>query len=460
VADANRVAVRAIVFAQFAPAFLFSGVAVALPAMGHELAMSAVELGLVETTFLAAGTAFLLPAGRLADATGRRTLYRVSLLVFTACSFAVGCVTNGTAVLVLRFVQGVASAVFSAAGPAVLVELVPVERRGRVFGAMIGVAYAGLALGPTVAGACVDWFGWRSVFFFGAAWILLGAVPVWRALAPRWVAPGRWTDPGSVIALTVAAGAWVFAPALPGALAAGAVAVGSIAALAFLGLQLRVAAPLLDLRELRRNTPLRSALLVQMLLYLNAFCVVFLSSLYLQFACALSPVHAGMVLATSAVVMASVAPFAGRLADRARPQRVALAGVVAVVASSLLGLGLGADSGIGMVVGVLALQGLGFGLFSSPNLAVVMASMPPARGGVASALAGQSRGLGMFAGMAITGAIVAAHYGQQAIQSEPARVAAVMHTAFTVLVGSSGLALLAALRAGAFRRTATPTARA
>jgi MFS family permease len=439
------------VLAQFAPAFLFAGVAVALPAMGRELTMSAVQLGLVETTFLAAGTAFLLPAGKLADATGRRSLYRWSLAVFTLCSLAVGCVSNGTAVVVLRFVQGIASAAFSASGPALLAELVPLNRRGRVFGAAIGMAYVGLAFGPSVAGLCVHWFGWRSVFFFGAGWILLGAVPVFRSLTPLWLPPGKWVHPGSLVALVVATCAFVFAPALAGHTAVvGMLAVGVAALAVFLYWQLRVANPLLDLRGIARNAPLRSALLVQLLLYLNAFCTIFLLSLFLQLARGFPPFHAGLVLATSAVVMASIAPFAGRLADRLPPQRLALAGVVAIVASSLLGTTLAGGDGLVGVIGVLALQGVGFGLFSSPNLAVIMNSLPAAHGGTASALAGQSRGLGMFTGMAVTGAILAAFYGQQAVTTDPARLADVLHTAFTVLVGSSCLALLAAL--GRWRR--------
>ena len=70
----DRVLVWAIVAAQFGPPFMFSGVAVALPGMGLELHMSATQLGLVETTFIASATGFVLPAGRFADVADRRSL--------------------------------------------------------------------------------------------------------------------------------------------------------------------------------------------------------------------------------------------------------------------------------------------------------------------------------------------------------------------------------------------------
>src|SRR3979490_3092982 len=56
--------VPAIAASQFAPPFMISGVAVALPALGTDLAAGATALSLVETVFLAAGVALLLPAGR------------------------------------------------------------------------------------------------------------------------------------------------------------------------------------------------------------------------------------------------------------------------------------------------------------------------------------------------------------------------------------------------------------
>jgi len=90
---------------QFAPTFMISGVAVALPAMGAELGAGATSLGLVETLFLASGVAFLLPAGRLGDASDPKTLYKLGLLpevtsrvLGTACGIA----TFGTTAWISR----------------------------------------------------------------------------------------------------------------------------------------------------------------------------------------------------------------------------------------------------------------------------------------------------------------------------------------------------------------------
>src|SRR5687768_16595089 len=139
--------VPAIAASQFAPPFMISGVAVALPALGADLGAGATALSLVETLFLAAAVAALLPFGRLGDAGDKAKLYKLGLAAFALTSIAIGLVSSVPAVLALRLVQGIASAAIQAAGPAIVADVVPPERRGRAFGITIGAIYAGLTLG-------------------------------------------------------------------------------------------------------------------------------------------------------------------------------------------------------------------------------------------------------------------------------------------------------------------------
>ena len=448
--QSDRWLVGAIVLAQFGPAFMFSGVAVAAPTMGRELDMSATVLGLVETTFLASAAAFLLPAGRIADAASRSALFRWSLLAFGGLSLAIGCVSQGWLVLLIRFFQGISAALASAAGPALLMDLVPAQRRGSVFGAMMGMAYAGLALGPLVAGFVVEQWGWRAVFFVGAAQILIGGLPALLRIKRHAAIKQDHFRPQlhwpSVVLLAL--GMSVIVAALSIAEHRGAVwpwAIAAVAAFAaFAVWQLRLSQPLLDLRELGRNATLSSALLTQLLLYLNAYCSIFLLSLFLQVQRGMPARSAGFVLATGSVVMASIAPFAGRVADRLRPQLLAGLGIGAVCFSSLLGFWLDANAPAWRVALVLAAQGVGFGLFSSPNLSLILGSLPRDRSGFASAVAAQSRSLGMFSGMAVTSALIATNFGSRPVRDHPAGVVTTLHSAYAVLLATGVIALLIA----------------
>src|SRR5436853_2721100 len=127
-ATAHPLLVPAIAASQFAPPFMISGVAVALPALGADLAAGATALSLVETLFLAAAVAALLPAGRLGDAADKAALYKWGLAGFALTSIATGLVSSVPAVLALRLAQGVCSAAVQASGPAIIADAVPPER--------------------------------------------------------------------------------------------------------------------------------------------------------------------------------------------------------------------------------------------------------------------------------------------------------------------------------------------
>lgn len=442
--QASRWLVPAIAASQFAPPFMISGVAVALPALGADLAAGATALSLVETLFLAAAVAALLPAGRLGDAGDKAKLYKLGMAAFAATTILIGMVSSIGAVLALRFVQGVASAAVQAAGPALVADLVPPERRGRAFGIVIGSLYAGLTLGPICAGFLVDLWGWRAVFLAGGALVLALLAPIQLLLA----ASGRRPAPRSIhlpstllILASMLALVGGAATVREGALGYAGLALGLVLLAAFVLLQRRVAQPLLNVEVLMRNGVLRNALLVQWLLYCNAFGTVFLLSLHMQSLLGHGANTAGQVIAVGSLLMALIAPFAGGLADRHRPALIAAAGVAIALVSALMGTRLDAGSQLLAVALVLAVQGVGFAFFSSPNMAIIMNAVPPERTGIASALGATARGLGMVSGMLIVAALVSLNLGHEPVGADPARFVATMQASFWILVGTTAAAL-------------------
>lgn len=452
----HRLLVPAIVLSQLGPPFMFSGVAVALPRMGTELGAGATALGLVETIFLAGSLAFLLPVGRLADATDKNTLYLGGLLTFSASSIAIASLSWMPAILALRFVQGIASAITAATGPAILADIVPPEKRGRAFGSSIGAIYAGLTLGPIAAGFLVERWGWRAVFFGGAAVIFAGTLVVMRLLPRRWRAPeGLGGLVPSAATILVAVSALVAGTALVryGALGYAFTAAGVVMAIVFVVRERRLARPLLDVRALVANPALRNALLVQLLLYVNAFCSIFMLSLYLQNVLHESPEVAGRTIAIGSVLMAVFAPFSGALADRIRPGLLSTLGVSTVLVSSGLATTLAPTSSLAFVTTVIAVQGAGFALFSSPNMTIIMSSVGPAQVGLASALGAKARSLGMMLGMLLTATLISLALGNTPVAESPERFVPVMRTAFTVLAGATAIALAVSLLTRLGKRT-------
>ncbi|MFL6567036.1 MAG: MFS transporter [Burkholderiales bacterium] len=441
--------VPAIAASQFAPPFMISGVAVALPALGADLGAGATALSLVETLFLAAAVALLLPAGRLGDAADKATLYKLGMAAFALSSVAIGLVSSVWAILALRLLQGACSAAVQAAGPALIADAVPPERRGRAYGITIGAVYAGLTLGPIFAGFLVELAGWRAVFIAGGALVLLLLAPIhfmlpaaWRRPAPRAVHVPS-TALVSLAMLSLVGGA---ATVREGAIGYGAMALGLALLAAFLFLQRRVAQPLLNVEILGRNRVLRNQLLVQALLYCNAFGTTFLLSLHMQSVLGHSPNTAGQVIAVGTLLMAAIAPLAGILTDRTRPAAIASLGVAIALAAALAATELGAGSPRVFVALVLAVQGVGFAFFSSPNMTMVMNAVPPERTGIAAALSATARSLGMVSGMLIVAALVSLKLGHAPVDADPAGFVATMQLSFWILAALTALALAVSLR--------------
>jgi len=437
-----------IAVSQFAPPFMVSGVAVALPALGADLGAGATSLGLVESLFLAGSVAFLLPAGRLADAGDKASLYKLGLLAFGVTSLLAGLVSSVPLILLLRFIQGAFSALVAVSAPALLADLVPPERRGRAFGSMIGSIYAGLTVGPICAGFLVELWGWRAVFIAGGAVLALVCALTQAVLPSSWRRPALRAVHGPSALLIIAA---MLLLALGAAsLRAGApgyalVAAGVVAAALFPAWQRRLEQPLLNIELLTHNAVLRNALLAQCFLYTNAFCSVFLLSIYMQVVLGRSPNASGQVLAIGTVLMAAVAPIAGLLADRYRAQAIAGCGVAVVLICPLLAMALDERSSLAHVAAVLAVQGVGFALFSSPNMKIAINSVPAGSASIASALSSTARTLGMLAGMFIAAALVSLNLGNDPVHRDPSRFLGIMRDAFLVLAALTLVALAVSL---------------
>jgi MFS family permease len=187
---------------------------------------------------------------------------------------------------------------------------------------------------------------------------------------------------------------------------------------------------------------LRNALAVQLLLYLNAFCSIFMLSLYMQVSLGHSANMAGQVLAIGTVLMAVTAPVAGRLADRYRADLIASFGVAWVLVSTLMATTLHARSSLTFVTLALAAQGVGFGFFSAPNMTVIMSSVSADATGIASALGAKARYVGMLAGMLVTVVLIAVHIGNDPVDEHPSRFIGTMVTAFSMLAVLTAVALV------------------
>ena len=437
-----------IAVSQFTGTIVHSMVSVALPAMGRELGASAVELGLVDTVFIGVSAAFLVPIGRLADATDRITLFKCAMLALVVLTAAIGLQQSMAMVIGARLLQGIAAAVVTATGMAIVADIAPPGQVGRMIGLAMGATYAGLASGPYFAGLITTHFDWRWVFYVGAVLPLASWTLAQMSLTGRWRAPVASINIPNSMLLAAAVGllilgvAWFSRAGYGVGLMAAGIVLGAVYVLA----ERRSANPLLRLAEITANRRLGQALCLQFLIYCGTVGTSFLLSLYLQVIQGRTPEGAGGLLIISPIVMAVLAPVAGRLSDKVRPELPVAAGTALILCSVVIGALLRADSGSAPVIALMVAQGLGFALFSGPNIAIVMAAVAPEERGLASALTAEMRAIGMMVSIAFATIILSLRLGTAAVAERPEAYMTAMTTAFTVFSVLTALGVLVSLR--------------
>ncbi|NOQ51466.1 MAG: MFS transporter [Desulfuromonadaceae bacterium] len=394
----------AVCMAHFLMPFMMSAVGIALPDMGREFSASAMQLGLVETTYVLSASIFLLAMGRFGDIHGRRKIFQLGILVFTLIGGLISQAWSIEAVIALRFLQGMGGAMVMATTMAIVVSTFPPNERGKALGIAIASVYAGISCGPFFGGMLVSAFGWRSLFYLVLPLGLITFVVTRLKMQEEWAEakgePFDWAGLliyGPSILLLIAGvsnlskGWWAW----------GLLLASNLGLALFIWWESRNRYPILNVALLRDNRTFALSNLAALFNYAATFGVTFFLSLYLQYVKGMGPYQAGTVLITQPIMQTLFSPFCGRLSDRVPAGMVATSGMALCAVGLAVAAGLSADSSLLMVILLLVLLGAGFALFSSPNVSIIMGSVEPRYLGIASGLNSSMRTLGMMTSMMI-----------------------------------------------------------
>jgi nitrate/nitrite transporter NarK len=202
---------------------------------------------------------------------------------------------------------------------------------------------------------------------------------------------------------------------LPSLMAVLLITLGLICFIFFVFRQLRIPFPLLNIRLIINNKVFAFSNLAALINYCATFAVTFLLSLYLQHIKMLTPSQTGVVLIAEPVVQALFSPLAGRLSDRYEPRVISSIGMALNVVGLIPLIFIHNDTGIQYIVFCLIILGIGFALFSSPNVNATMSSVENKYYGIASAILGTMRLVGQMFSMGITMLVFAVIIGNHTI---------------------------------------------
>jgi len=381
-----------------------SSVNVALPVMAQELSMTALSLSWVASSFILAAAITLVPLGRLADIHGRKKIFFYGAVIFTLSSLLCTWSQTSTFLIFVRVIQGVGGAMIFSTGTAILISAYSPQERGKILGINIAAVYIGLTIGPFIGGLLTERLGWRYIFLFTSILGLMVILLIAFMDKEEWHgADGEGFDITGSLLYAAALFAIMYGfSLLPALLAGGMIGFGVTCLVFFIRRQLKIPYPLLDISLFRDNKVFAFSNLAALINYCATFAVTFLLSLYLQHIKALSPLQAGIILIAEPVVQALFSPLAGRLSDRFEPRIIASIGMSLNVLGLVPLMFIHSGTSIHYIVLCLIVLGLGFALFSSPNVNATMSAVENKYYGIASATLATMRLVGQMFSMGIT----------------------------------------------------------
>jgi EmrB/QacA subfamily drug resistance transporter len=391
---------------------------VAIPSILDGLHASLDQILWVLNAYSLAYAVLLITSGRLGDIAGPRNLFVLGLAIFTVASLLSGLAQDPTQLILARATQGFGAAILAPQGLAILLAVLPPERRGIAFAAFGVLAGLAVVAGPTVGGFLVTHFGWPSIFFVN---LPVGVLTIVLAMliVPD-VRPGRRhrLDLLGVVLATAGLLGVVYGLiegqrydwgtvtgfiSIPMIIAAGVVLL-----IIFLVYQARRqdSEPLLPFAVFRdRNFTIGSLVLAAM-----GFAILGLYlplTIYLQSVLGLSAQDAGLTIAIQPVTTMFVSGFAGFLSQKISGKYLLMPGLLLLAAGSAwIALSAHPDSSRWAFTPGLIISGLGMGFIWTPLFSVATRDLRPQLAGVASGVVNTIQELGAVIASAAVGALL------------------------------------------------------
>lgn len=382
--------------------------------------------------YLVVTAVLVVPFGRLGDMFGRVKIYNIGFVVFTLAAIALSFDPfhlDGGAIWLIgwRVVQGVGGAMLMSSSSAILTDAFPSTQRGMALGVNMVAAVSGSFLGLLIGGVLSE-IHWQAIFWVGVPIGVIGTLWSVRSLKELGVrSPGRMDWAGTLtfgVGLTVLLIGITYGIQPYGESTTGwtnpkvlAAIIGGLALLVvFCLVELRVPQPMVDVR-LFRSAAFGMGNLAGLMSSVGRGGLQFMLIIWLQgiwlplhgYSFESTPLWAGIYLLPATFGFLAAAPIAGSLADRfgARPFTVGGMVLMAVTFVALLLIPVNFDYWVFAVL--VFLNGLGGGIFTAPNTAAIMSSVPASQRGAASGVratffnAGSSLSIGIFFSLMILG---------------------------------------------------------
>jgi DHA2 family multidrug resistance protein-like MFS transporter len=377
-----------------------------LPAIAADLQVTPAESVLIIHAYQMAVVTTLLPLAALGDRWGARRVFLMGVALFNLAALGSALSSDLYTLAFFRAIQGVGASGVMSVNLALVRRLFPAEQLGRGTGLNAFVVGMGYSLGPTLASALLPFVSWPWLF---GMQFPIGLLGWWLARQHLPQTPPLTTSTpyarGLALLAALCFAALIFALGAvaqqkSGWLIAAALVVMVSSGGWVLRWQKNHEAPLLPV-DLMRRPMFRLSVFTGFCAFTTQGLAFVSLPFFLQQQLHRPPLETGLLMTTWSIVVALSAPMAGPLSDRRPPA------VLGGIGLFLLSLGMmllslrTAEDSMTLMVLCIALCGLGFGLFQSPNLRAIMSSAPAHRTSGASGMVALARLIGQASGAAL-----------------------------------------------------------
>ncbi|PKN95931.1 MAG: MFS transporter, partial [Chloroflexi bacterium HGW-Chloroflexi-5] len=262
--------------------------------------------------------------------------------------------------------------------------------------------------------------GWKTIFIFNAVLgVAVAGLSTFMAKEERTESRSERFDLAGSLLYAAALFSLMYGfSQLPSLKGGALIAIGVVCFIVFIRQQLTKSAPLLNIHLFLDNRVFAYSNLAALINYCATFAITFLLSLYLQHVKLLTPSQTGIVLVIEPLLQAIFSPAAGRLSDRYEPRIISSIGMSLTVIGLAALIFIASNTPLYYIVVCLAILGIGFALFSSPNVNAIMSSVDNKFYGIASAMQATMRLVGQMLSMGIAMLVFAWIIGNESITHE------------------------------------------
>ena len=383
----------------FCVQFIVNMVIVALPSVASDLHLNVEMEHAINLVFLITSVALMIPLGSYVSKYGIGRFLKISILLMIFGLLLSAVSTDINMLLFSRFIQGIAAAVINSSVYVIVALQLPSDRLGYVLGIMGSCGYIGLCLSNTVSGIVVYYLGWRVVFLILIP-IYIITLLILIKLHKEW-----YTDQGEVndhigsILYVLFMSLFLYGIVKLDNNNGIFIAASIVILIIFIYFERHIPNPRYDL-SLFRNFKYILGNFSAFVMYFMTYIASYILNYYLQNVLGYDARLTGLFLLATPLAVVFVSSFAGKLSDKVDERVISSIALIFILVDVLLLFFMDVVP-VYMLLVACILQGIGHGMFSSPNNRFVLTQVSEKDLSNASAILSTNKDVGKSVSLAI-----------------------------------------------------------